>query len=158
MSKKVIFTSIGSVVLVALIGAGIWWLFNTGRLTYVASPGIGSGASKVCDNGIVEEYNSTAYINDNDVYTVNADQRQAIVTKIKSTDGFAKDPTCRAILFWYAVSTKDKASASEQYDGLVSLRKEGKYPDPALNESTSLRLYKTQVDSLEGGETSPFGG
>lgn len=155
--KKVSWIVIG-LILVAAVGGAIYWLFATGRLVYVSNGSNAAGANKtVCDAAIVKEYNATAGVDEEDVYRVDAEQRKSITDKIKSTQGFEGDPTCRAILYSYAIFKEDKSAAREQYDALVTLHKESKYANPELNETASLRYYQIQVDSLGGYDAGNTG-
>ena len=97
--KKIFFTGLVGTVLVALVA----WLFISGHLMWVASPGLGS-VKGVCDDDSIDEYNkATQYerrAGPGSTPTLDEQAMKRLAQKVKTLPRFEGDPTCQVILYW----------------------------------------------------------
>lgn len=150
MHKRMVTVSISIVIIVALLGVGIWWLFNTGRLVYVANPSTTSTAV-VCDSSIVDKYNTAMYYeerNGSTQPTIDEAGVRNLVSEIKGKKGYDTDATCQSILFWVAIYNKDASAARTAYDAVKSLHDKRIFADSNLRSNEALFTYEGYVSGL----------
>lgn len=152
MRKKILVSSI-AVIVVALIGAGVWWLFSTGRLVYVDSNTKARVSSSVCDSTIVDRYNAAMYYevrNNSTTPSIDEDGIKALVADIKGKSGYETDPTCQVIIFWAAVRGDDYKAARSAYDSIKTLHDKGSFADSNIRSNEPLFTYEGYVNGLTG--------
>ncbi|MGV9002054.1 MAG: hypothetical protein ACOH18_03840 [Candidatus Saccharimonadaceae bacterium] len=154
MSKKIALVSTAIVIVVALVGVGVWWLFNTGRLVYVAPGSKVAISTVVCGTDVVDKYNAAAYLlkrdpNSNEP-TIDQPALNTLATDIKAKKGYEADATCQNILFWVAYNASDHDSAQTAYTALKDLHSKGKFADSNIRSAAPLYAYETYVTSLSG--------
>lgn len=151
MRKLITWTVV--VVIVIGVGAGVWWLFDSGRLVYVTNRDNVAALKPVCDDGFVSRYNDAMY------YTVRDGEEQpsidveavhALEAEVATLEGYQGDATCQTILFWTAVYDDDYDAARSAYDVIMSLHDEYKYADTNLRVSEPLFTYEGALNSLSG--------
>jgi len=153
MRKKILVSSI-AVIVVALIGVGVWWLFSTGRLAYVANPTNTSGKVVACDDAIVDRYNEVSLYklrgSDTKVPTYDKDGLAKLATEIQAKDGYKSDATCQAVLFFVAVRGNSYENARQSYETLLDLHKQGVYANSNIRSNEPLFNYPDFFNTLSG--------
>lgn len=146
---------IGSIVtwmiILIILGTGVWWLFNTGRLAYV-NPGSQS-SSVVCDTDIVDKYNAAMYFeprNGSNKLSIDEEGIKSLAIEIKNKTDFRTDPTCQTILFWIAVHDDDYQSANKAYEEIKTLHSKHIFADSNIRSQEPLFTYEGYVNSLSG--------
>lgn len=153
MRKKLVFAGIG-IVLVAFVGAGIWWLFDSGRLVYSANPGSTNGKAIACGDDVVDRYNEVTYYalrsEDATLPTYDEDGLAKLATEIRATDGYESDATCQAMLFFVAVRNDSYEDANKSYTALLDLHEQGVYANSNIRSNEPLYNYPDFFNILSG--------
>ena len=154
MKKRTVGIGVAATIVLVLIGAVVWWLFETGRLVYTAHPDTAPGKyAVVCDEAIVERYNEVSALAEREGSSVPVVDMAALSTlldEIKAKPGAENDPTCQTIFFWAAVERDDYKSAKVAYEVIVELRNQRVFADSALRSHQPLPSYLMFLNSLSG--------
>lgn len=152
MRKKILLSSI-AVIGGALIGAGVWWLFNTGRLVYVANPGASHTIAAVCDDSVVDKYNTAMYYqvrSGSTTPSIDSEGVKTLAKEIKAKAGYETDATCQVLLFWIDVRNDDYKAARSAYVVIKDLHDKGIYPNSNIRTNDPLFTYEGYVNGLSG--------
>lgn len=160
MAKKI--TIAVSVIIALLLGVGVWWLFDTGRLVYSQNPEqIDERVAIVCDEEMVTRYSDAAKYTIRDGAeepSIDKDGLNAVRDDVSKLDGNANDPTCQLILFQVAVQNDDYEAAKLANDSLIKLHADGRFPNNnvlgigTLSQNDSYLQGLTGYDGLTGLE------
>ena len=139
--KKIFLIGLVGTVVVALLT----WLFISGHIMWVTSPGLVS-AKGVCDSDIIDEYNkATQYerrAGPGSIPTLDEQAMKQLAQKVKTLPKFEGDPTCQAILYWTATEAGDKAAAEHALAALKQMNTQGHYPNNNLRTAVPLFEYE----------------
>lgn len=161
--KKILIPII--ILILLAVGAGVWWLFDSGRLVYSSSPSnneIVARQAIVCDEDTVDLYNDAMYFrprNGEATSSIDSEEVKRIVADIKTKDGYDSDPTCQTILFWVAIYDKDLEAAISANSALQELYIKGMYSSPNIRSNQPLFSYDGFIEGIrERDENESFGG
>lgn len=156
MAKKIIIAV--SVIIALLLGVGVWWMFDTGRLVYSQDGDTAPSSASVCGLEMVESYNNSFVFDYNeDRLTVDQGNLDRISDEIKSSEGYESDPTCQTILFWHAVRADDHEAATKAHESILDLHSKGQFANSDIRDAYAVSSLKMHVDSLTGSGAD-FGG
>lgn len=146
-----------SIIIALLLGFGVWWLFDSGRLIYSNDPARagGSEVALVCNDEIVTSYSEAATFtarDDDEDPSIDMDTLNALVVDIKKREGYKDDPSCQSILFQVAVLNDDYDEAKLAHEALVSLHEKGRYPNNNILGNGTLSQHQNYLYSLTGFE------
>jgi len=153
MSKKLGIILISGTVLIIALGAMIWWLFASGRLTYISQSSKQKLYTTVCDSGVVDRYNTyTLYNARNGSSQPSIDQKSldSLMAEIKAMPNHETDPTCQSIIFLASVRADDYKTAVSAYESISALNKNDVYPSNNIRGNQPLFMYQGYLDSLSG--------
>lgn len=156
MSKKRVLTIL-AIITSVLFGVGVWWLFNTDRLTFTINPGSQSTSSVACGADIVDTYNAAMFYavrNGSNDLTIDENAVKNLAVEIKSKVGYKNDPTCQTILFWTAVHNDDYQGAKDAYASIKTLHDQGTFTDSNIRSNQPLFTYESYLLQLSGSGTS----
>lgn len=156
MNKKRILTIL-AIITSALLGVGVWWLFDTDRLTYASDPGSQSTSSVVCGADVLDTYNAAMFYalrEGSSDLTIDEKSLNNLVVEIKSKTGYKNDPTCQTILFWTAVQNDDYPAAKDAYESIKTLHDQGIFADSNIRSNQPLFTYGNYLLQLSGSGAS----
>ena len=153
MKKSVIISSIVGVVVLAIV-AGVWWLFSSNRLVYVADPekGVAMPAA-VCTDEDVDRYSLAA------TYTLregfdepgpDTTELNALRDEVVQKEGYQEDPTCQQLIFQVALFNDDYDAASAAYDAQLRFHEEGRFPNNNILGTGALYQQENYLQGLTG--------
>lgn len=154
MSKKTIAIVVAASVVV-LLGVVVWWLFNTGRLVYVASGTKAPAGVVVCGTDMVTKYNNATELikrQGSDTASIDKDALSSLATDIRNKQAYKDDPTCQTILFWVAFRNEDKDAAEASMKTLEELHEKRQFADSNLRNSDAFANRKTYLNVLSGSD------
>lgn len=154
MGKKI--AIIASIIIALLLGVGVWWLFDSGRLVYSQNPGEQSGSrssSAVCGNDLVSRYSDAATYTlregsegpSIDIKTLNE-----LSSEVKAIDGYKDDPSCQSVLFQIAVLNDNYDEAKVAHEAVVRLHEAGRFPDSNILGNGTLAQHEKYLQGLTG--------
>ena len=156
MNKMRIVTTLTTVIL-ALLGAGVWWLFTSDRLTYNSDPVSRPNSSLVCGADTVDRYNDAMFYavrEGSSDLTIDGESLNNLVVEIKNKVGYKNDPTCQTILFWTAVQNDDYSAAKDAYDSIKTMHDRGAFADSNIRSNQPLFTYESYLLQLSGSSAS----
>jgi len=155
MRKKTIAVG-GGILIVALLGAGVWWLFDTGRLVYSAEGSTqAAGAKVVCDSAVVDRYNKAMFYmvrEENTEPRIDDEAVNALEKEILADKGYKDDATCQAILFGTAIYHKEMNKARTAADAVKALHNKRVFADSNLRGNPPLFMYDSYLLSSSESE------
>lgn len=155
MNKKLVAIGV-PVILVVLLGVAVWWLFNSGRLVYVASGTKAPEGLVVCGSDVVTKYNEASLFikrQGADAPSVDKESLKTIASDIRNKKGYEGDPTCQTLLFWSAVRNDDYKAAKEAAGAVKQLHEKRLFADSNIRNNDAVFNYQTSLNMLTGAET-----
>lgn len=150
MNKKRILTIL-TIVISALLGAGVWWLFSTNRLTFTINPGLQATSSAVCGTDVVDTYNRVASLevrNGSSESVIDTEGMKSLANQIRGKDAYKTDATCQTLLFWTAFYENNFDSAVSAHTAIKSLHDKGAFADSNIRSAAPLSSYQSYLTSL----------
>lgn len=148
--KKIVIAVIATVILI--IGAITAWLFVSGNVTVTF--GAKSVASSVCDDGIVERYNTAMHARE-DTGDIDKEGLKNIAIDIKKNESYSKDATCQTILYWlstYGILDDNNDQAKISIVALRKLHEQGVYANSNLRSPQALFMMQDRIDNISNNE------
>ncbi len=154
MLKKILLIGTPLVVLM-ILSFGVWWLFDTDRLEYVASPKSQSETLVACSTKMVDTYNlavSTEIRDGASEPFIDTKSMDSLAKQIRSMDSYESDATCQTLLFWIAFYDNDYTSAVSAHTAIKNLHDKGVFADSNITSTAPLYSYEKYLYSLSGAE------
>lgn len=154
MNKKIFVIGV-PILVVVLLSVGVWWLFNSGRLVYVAPGSKAPEGVAVCGNDFVEKYNEATYRvirGDSNEATMDEPALKKLKTDITNKNGYEDDATCQTILFWLALHYDDRKEAEVSYKAVKSLHEKGAFANSNLQGNQAISTYDSFLNALKSRE------
>ena len=154
MLKKILLIGTPLVVFI-ILGFGVWWLFDTDRLEYVANPKSQSETLVACSTKMVDTYNSAVATEIRDGASepfIDTEAMGSLAKQIRSTDSYESDATCQTLLFWIAFYDNDYKNAVSAHTAIKDLHDKGVFADSNITSTAPLYSYEKYLYSLSGAE------
>jgi hypothetical protein len=165
MRKRIL--KIGTpIIALMLLGAGVWWMFSSGHLTYTANidskataniDGKATASKRSgCSGDIVAKYNEAiimTYRNNDDFASIDKAGLADVGRRIRETDSYKSDSTCQTILFWLAVNNRDYSAAVAANGVIQAQYRDGIYADSDIQGVSGVSSYNDLIIGLAGRGT-----
>jgi len=141
-----------SLILVCLIGVGVWGL-ATGKLVLATNvlDKSSKGYQIVCGDDLVNKFNKAVYVDvtkGSKVSGIDTSALKSLEAQIKQLKGYKDDPTCQTLIFWSDIDNYNYDGAKAAYQAVKQQHAEGKYPNNDIYNNQAVSTYDIVLGTI----------